>query len=85
MSMNAVLSAGAFAMLAALVGMMAAVASRSAIAVISVAVIIAILGVLAFGALMVASWRGEHADRGGRAKVAAQADSEHQDSITGMG
>ena len=56
--MNAVLSAGAFAMLAALVGMMAAVASRNAIAVISVAVIIAILGVLAFGALMVASWRG---------------------------
>ncbi len=55
---NAVLSAGAFAMLAALVGMIAAVASRSAIAVISVAVIIAILGVLAFGALMVASWRG---------------------------
>ena len=47
---NAVLSAGAFAMLAALVGMMAAVASRSAIAVISVAVIIAILGVLVFGA-----------------------------------
>ena len=58
MSMNAVLSAGAFAMLAALVGMMAAVASRSAIAVIGVAVIIAILGVLAFGALIVASWRG---------------------------
>ena len=58
LSMNAVLSAGAFAMLAALVGMMAAVASRNAIAVISVAVIIAILGVLAFGALMVASWRG---------------------------
>ena len=58
LSMNAVLSAGAFAMLAALVGMMAAVVSRSAIAVISVAVIIAILGVLAFGALMVASWRG---------------------------
>jgi hypothetical protein len=52
------MSAGAFAMLAALVGMMAAVASRSAIAEISVAVIIAILGVLAFGALMVASWRG---------------------------
>ena len=58
LSMNAVMSAGAFAMLAALVGMMAAVASRSAIAMISVAVIIAILGVLAFGALMVASWRG---------------------------
>jgi len=58
LSMNAVLSAGAFAMLAALVGMMAAVASRSAIVVISVPVVIAILGVLAFGALMVASWRG---------------------------
>ena len=45
-------------MLAALVGMLAAVASRNAIAVISVTVIIAILGVLAFGALMAASWRG---------------------------
>ena len=55
---NAVLPAGAFAMLAALVAMMAAVASRNAIAVLSVAVIIAILGVLAFGALPVASWRG---------------------------
>ena len=58
LSMNAVLSAGAFTMLAALVGMMAAVASRTPIAVISVAVIMAILGVLAFGALLVASWRG---------------------------
>jgi hypothetical protein len=38
--------------------MLAAVASRSVIAVISVTVIIALLGVLAFGALMVASWRG---------------------------
>jgi len=58
LSMNAAISAGAFAMLAALVGMMAAVVSRSAIAVISTAVIIAIVGVLAFGAMMVAAWRG---------------------------
>jgi len=55
-SMNAAMSAGAFAMLAALVGMMAAFASRSAIAVISVAVCIALIGALAFGVLMVASW-----------------------------
>ena len=58
LSMNDALSAGAFAMIAALAGMMAAVAGHSAIAVISVAVIIAIIGILAFGALMVASWRG---------------------------
>ncbi len=58
LSMNAAISAGAFAMLAALVGMMAAVVSRSGIAVISVAVIITIVGTLAFGAMMVASWRG---------------------------
>jgi hypothetical protein len=57
-SMNTALSAGAFATIATLVGMMAAVASRSAIAVISVSVITALLVVLAFGALMVLSWRG---------------------------
>ena len=58
LSMNTALSAGAFATIATLVGMMAAVASRSAIAVISVSVITALLVVLAFGALMVLSWRG---------------------------
>ena len=58
LSMNTALSAGAFATIATLVGMMAAVASRSAIAVISVSVIMALLVVLAFGALMVLSWRG---------------------------
>ena len=58
LSMNAAISAGAFAMLAALVGLMAAVVSRNGIAVLSVAVIIAIVGALAFGAMMVAAWRG---------------------------
>jgi DUF1707 SHOCT-like domain len=58
LSMNAALSAGAFVMLAALVGLMAAVVSRSVIGVISATVIIAIVGVLAFAAMMVASWRG---------------------------
>jgi len=81
LSMNDALSAGAFAMIAAFAGMMAAVAGRSAIAVISVAVIIAIIGILAFGALMVASWRGR--DQGGTAKIAAQPGSEEQGSITG--
>lgn len=57
-SMNTALSAGAFAMLAALVGMMAAVIIRSAIVMISAVVVIAIVGVLAFATLMVASWRG---------------------------
>lgn len=58
LSMNTAISAGAFAMLAALVGMVAAVVSRSAIAVISAATIITIVGVLAFGAMLVASWHG---------------------------
>jgi hypothetical protein len=57
LSINAALTAGAFAVIAALLGMMAAISSRSAIAVISVAAIMALLGLLAFGALMVASWR----------------------------
>jgi hypothetical protein len=58
LSMNAALSAGAFAMLAALLGMMAAIVSGSAIAVISAAVIIAIVGVLAIGAMMAGAWHG---------------------------
>jgi hypothetical protein len=58
LSMNAAFSAGAFAMLAALVGMMAAIVSGSAIAVISAAVIIAIVGVLAFGAMLAGAWHG---------------------------
>ena len=58
LSMNAAISAGAFAMLAALVGMMAAVVSRSGIAVLGAAVSIAIVGALAFGAMMAASWHG---------------------------
>ncbi len=70
-SMNAAISAGAFAMIAALAGMMAALVSHSAVAVIGVAVIIAIIGILAFGTLMFASWRGRDANQGGRDKIAA--------------
>jgi Domain of unknown function (DUF1707) len=58
LSMNAALSAGAFVMLAALLGMLAAIVSQSEIGVISAAMGIAILGVLAFGALIAASWLG---------------------------
>jgi hypothetical protein len=58
LSMNAAFSAGAFAMLAALVGMLAAIASRSEIGVLSAAVGIAVVGVLTFGAAMAASWLG---------------------------
>jgi hypothetical protein len=57
-SMNAALSAGAFVLLAALVGMLAAIVSHSEIGVISAAVGIAIIGVLAFGAMIAASWPG---------------------------
>jgi VIT1/CCC1 family predicted Fe2+/Mn2+ transporter len=63
LSMNTALTAGAFTMIAALVGLLAALLSRNAIAVISVTVIFAMLGLLAFGALMVAAWRGRHANR----------------------
>jgi len=63
MSMNAALTAGAFTMIAALVGLLAALMSRNAIAVISVTVIFAMLGLLAFGALMVGAWRGMRANR----------------------
>jgi Domain of unknown function (DUF1707) len=64
-SMSTALSGGAFAMIAAIMGLLAAIMSRSAIAVISMSVIIATLGMLVFGALMVESWRGRHADRRG--------------------
>jgi hypothetical protein len=56
LSMSAAYSAGAFVMLAALVGMLAAIASHSEIGVISAAVGIAIVGALAFGTMMAASW-----------------------------
>jgi hypothetical protein len=62
-SMNTALTAGAFTLITALGGMLGALASRNAIAVISMAVIFAILGLLAFGALIVTAWRGSHADR----------------------
>jgi hypothetical protein len=58
LSMSTAFSAGAFAMLAALVGMLAAIASRSEIGVLSAAVGIGIVGVLIFGAAMAASWLG---------------------------
>jgi DUF1707 SHOCT-like domain len=57
-SMSTAVSAGAFAMLAALLGLLAAIASESAIGVISATTAIAIVGMLAFGTTMVASWRG---------------------------
>jgi hypothetical protein len=57
LSMEAAMSAGAFALIASLAGLMAAVANRSAIGVISAAVSIAIIGTSAFGALMVAVWQ----------------------------
>jgi hypothetical protein len=60
LSFNGALTAGAFALIAAFAGTMAAVVTRSAIGVITAAVSIAIIGTLAFGALMVASWQ----DRG---------------------
>lgn len=69
LSMNEALSAGAFVMIAALVGMMAAVADHSAIAVITVAVVIAIIGILAFGALMVTSWRDVRKHRSRLARI----------------
>jgi Domain of unknown function (DUF1707) len=58
LSMNSALSAGAFVMLAALVGMLAAIVSHSEIGVISAAVGITIVGVLAFGTMIAASWLG---------------------------
>ena len=58
LSMNAAISAGAFAMLAALAGMTAAVLSGSVTAVVSAAASIAIIGALAFGAIMAVSWHG---------------------------
>lgn len=57
-SMSAAISAGAFAMLAALMGMIAAIISRSAIGLISAAASVAVVGILVFGALMAASWQG---------------------------
>jgi Domain of unknown function (DUF1707) len=58
LTMSAAFSAGAFAMLAALVGMLAAIANRSEIGVLSAAVSIGIVGVLTFGAAMAAAWLG---------------------------
>jgi DUF1707 SHOCT-like domain len=57
-SLNASISACAFAMLAALLAMVVALVSRSVIALISASAIIAIVGALTFGVIMVAWWRG---------------------------
>jgi hypothetical protein len=58
LSMNAAFSAGAFAMLAALVGMLFAIASRSEAGVLSAAASIAVILVLTFGATMATWWLG---------------------------
>jgi Domain of unknown function (DUF1707) len=58
LSMSTAFSAGAFAMLAALVGMLAAIANHSEIGVLTAAVGIAVVGVLTFAAAMAASWLG---------------------------
>jgi Domain of unknown function (DUF1707) len=57
-SMSTAISAFAFAMLAALMGMLAAIVTRSMIGLISATVSIGVVGVLAFGATMAASWHG---------------------------
>jgi len=57
-SLSAVLSAAAFAMLAALLGLVAAIVSRSEIGYLIAAVGVATVGVLTFGGTMVASWHG---------------------------
>jgi Kef-type K+ transport system membrane component KefB len=61
-SMNTALTAGAFALIAALVGLTGAIASRSAVAVVAVTLVIAIIGILAFGALIAAAWRERDAE-----------------------
>src|SRR5215469_12285223 len=56
LTMSTAFSAGAFAMLAALVGMLVAIATHSEIGVLSAAVSIGVVGVLVFGAAMAAAW-----------------------------
>ena len=58
LSMSTAISAGAFAMIAALAGLMAAMVADSMIGVISAVVSIAIVGLLTFGFVMAASWQG---------------------------
>lgn len=58
LSMSAVISAGAFGMIAALAVMMVGIATDSAITVLIAAASIAIVGALAFGAMMVGAWLG---------------------------
>ena len=57
-SVSTAVSAFAFAMLAAMVGMLAAIVTRSVIGLISATVGIGVVGVLAFGATLAASWHG---------------------------
>jgi Domain of unknown function (DUF1707) len=58
LSSSTAISAGAFAMIAALVGLMAAMVSDSTIGVFSATASIAIVGVVVFGFVMAASWQG---------------------------
>lgn len=58
LSMKAAFPAGAFAMLAARMGMLAAIASDSKIGMISAAVSIVVVAALIFGAAIAASWLG---------------------------
>ena len=58
LSTGTAISAGAFAMIAALAGLMAAMIIDSAIGVFSATVSIAIIGILTFGFVMAASWQG---------------------------
>lgn len=57
-SMSTAISAAAFAMLAALTGLLAAIVTRSMIGLVSATVGIGLVGALAFGATMAAAWHG---------------------------
>jgi len=57
--MTTAISTSAFAMLAALVIMLFGFANDNGVAVSIAAVSIAVVGVLTFGALIVASWQGK--------------------------
>jgi hypothetical protein len=58
LSMNTAVSAGAFAMLAALVALLVAIASDNAIGVIGATAVVTMVAALAFGTTLVVSWRG---------------------------
>ena len=58
LSMNTVISAGAFGMIAVLAVMLVGIVTGSVIAVLSAAASIAIVGALSFGVMMIVSWYG---------------------------